>query len=210
MSLPTGGKKDGQPVTKNYRGNLVYSVRQQALYCRLLSEKEGEISYLCACPSIILHEECKCGLAMALTMSAGTHRRPTAHRVIFSICPLNDEHLNVLRSELYMNQSEILISKKKAEEVLKTLGIDDSSQEMLAEYGDAGELIRFCGKKPELYFRFKESAITDAELEQEVCWSILSAIRKAAYSSKYNKIAPKASDRIFEYLSSHHLFDDLH
>ena len=119
FSFETGKMNaENKPIKKEYKGELFLSPAMSAAYCALKSEEIGEISYLIFNYKYINYEKLECKVLLSLTSSAGSNRVPTVHRMIITRKEIPIEELDLLRGQLYLNDSEILISESSLERFL--------------------------------------------------------------------------------------------
>ena len=186
-------KKDSRNETiyKHYEGELIISVRMHACYCFLCNNEIGEICFLVFHHMYLNNEELLCRLATAVTVSAGDNRRPTMHRVLLSRRKLEKEELSVIRSQLLLNTTDILISTRCYDELCETDALP-------AEMQDSDGFIRILPK--ETYYSISEAHIRALHIPREEKVKALCALRGKSFSPKYNKIGSKCDELIFEYL----------
>lgn len=193
------GKRDSnnQPIKKEYSGELILSPTMSAAYCTLVSEDIGEISYLIFNYKPINYEKLKCKIALVLTSSAGSNRIPTAHRMILSRTNIPPESLEQICGQLYLNDSEILISEAGLDRFLADAELDPS----FVEYFSRPEQnIRIQGLSPVPYYYFDESIIRSAFLDPHVKLDAINLIRKYSASPRYNKVGNKCDDFVYHFV----------
>lgn len=191
------GKEDekNQPIEKSYDGELVLSPTMSAAYCSLKNEEIGEISYMLFQYIPILYEKLQSRVALILTSSAGDHRMPTAHRMLISKNKLSDHALNFLQGQLYLNESEILISEIGWEKFLEDKNLDESFKSYFCK---PEQNIKFAGLSPMPYYRFDESIIRESFLDTNVKINAINLIRQYSSSPKYNKIGSKSDELLYK------------
>ncbi len=182
---------DGHPICKLYEGELIVSVRMNACYCSLCNTRIGEICFLTFHHMYLNNEALCCRLAAAVTVSAGDNRRPAMHRVLLSRRELREEELAVIKSQLLLNSTDILISTRSYEELCQN-GL------LPGEMLDDEHFIRTLPK--EEYYSISESHIRALHLTRDEKVEALCALRGKSFSPKYNKIGSKCDEVIFEYL----------
>ena len=194
------GKQDikNQPIKKEYEGELVISRNMSAAYCVLTSEKIGEISYLLFNYIPIIYENLKCRVALVLTSSAGASRIPTVHRMIISREEISPADLEILKGQLYLNQSEILISEAGMERFLHDERLDQS---FIDYFYNPGQETKFLGLSPMPYNHFDESVIRSAFLDSKVKTKAINLIRQYSAAPKYNKVGSKSDELVYRFLS---------
>ncbi|MGN1369311.1 MAG: helix-turn-helix domain-containing protein [Aristaeellaceae bacterium] len=194
------GKQDIQnrPIKKEYEGELVISRNMSAAYCVLISEEIGEISYILFNYMPILYEELRCRVALVLTSSAGASRIPTVHRMIISREEISPEDLDMLKGQLYLNESEILISESGLERFLSDERLDP---EFINYFCKPGQEAKFLGLSPVPYYQFDEAIIRSAFLDSKVKTDAINLIRQYSASPKYNKIGSKCDELVYKVLN---------
>lgn len=183
------------PIEKNYDGHLILSPTMSVAYCILKNEKIGEISFLLFKYIPIIYEKLICRVALVLTSSAGDHRMPTVHRMIFTDKELDDTSIRLLQGQLYLNESEILISDMGLEKFMSDPLLDESFRRYFSRSDT-----RFAGLSPVAYYRFDESVIRESFLDSKVKMDAINLIRQYSASPKYNKIGNKSDEIIYNYL----------
>ncbi len=186
-----------QPIEKKYDGELVLSPMMSAAYCSLKNEGIGEISYILFSYMPILYETLKCRVALVLTSSAGSNRMPTVHRMIITEDAVSAEGLEILQGQLYLNESEILISEVGLDKFLADKKLDDSVREYFCK-PDQG--VKFAGLSPMPYYRFDESVIREAFLDSDVKTKAINLIRRYSVTPKYNKIGTKCDELVYRFI----------
>lgn len=200
FSFETGKfNSQSKPIVKKYEGDLILSNNLSAAYCTLINEEIGEISYILFHYMPILYEELRCRVALVLTSSAGSNRMPTAQRMIISKDALTSDAIELLKGQLYLNESEILISKSGLEQFLKDKRLDPSFKEYFCKTEND---VSFLGLSPVPYYLFDESVIRGAFLKPEVKTSAINLIRQYSASPKYNKIGSKCDELVFKFINS--------
>ncbi len=107
---------------KTYQGILRISLQQNACYILLSSRELGEISTIFFRHRFFSGSTLKTRLACCNTISAGDARRPTVHRMVIIEAgkELTEEEEKLIKSQLLLNDSQIRISRKSMEELLKS------------------------------------------------------------------------------------------
>lgn len=200
FSFETGKiNSQNKPIVKEYEGDLILSNNMSAAYCTLLNEEIGEISYILFNYMPILYEELCCRVALVLTSSAGSNRMPTAQRMIISKEELSASAIDLLKGQLYLNESEILISQSGLEQFLKDERLDPSFKKYFCKTEDD---ISFLGLSPVPYYLFDEAVIRGAFLRSDVKTNAINLIRQYSASPKYNKIGSKCDELVFRFINS--------
>ena len=194
------GKRDvkNQTIKKEYEGELVISRNMSAAYCVLTNEKIGEISYLLFNYIPIIYENLRCRVALVLTSSAGANRIPTVHRMIISREEIKPADLEILKGQLYLNESEILISESGLERFFHDERLDKC---FLEYFHKPGQEAKFLGVSPVPYYLFDESVIRSAFLDSKVKTKAINLIRQYSAAPKYNKVGSKSDELVYRFLS---------
>jgi hypothetical protein len=179
-----------QPIIKEYNGRLIISKPQTSCYCILSNPKIGEISMIAFHHRYFFSQRLQCRLVNVLTISAGDNRRPTVHRMLISRSELNEETKNLIKAELLMNNSEIIIREDCFEEIKKDLPHEVLK---LFESGDIQKAQFYC---------FPEIRIDSVNISKEARLKAILSLRGKSIANKNNKIGHKADEAVFYYLSS--------
>lgn len=199
FSFKTGKYDENNlPIEKKYDGELILSPTMSVAYCILKNEKIGEISFLLFKYIPIIYEKLICRVALVLTSSAGDHRMPTVHRMIFTEKELDDTSIRLLQGQLYLNESEILISDMGLEKFMSDPLLDESFRNYFSR---SNSDTKFAGLSPVAYYRFDESVIRESFLEPKVKMDAINLIRQYSASPKYNKIGNKSDEIIYNFLT---------
>lgn len=198
FSFKTGKFDDNNvPIEKKYDGELILSPTMSVAYCFLKNDEIGEISFLLFKYIPILYEKLICRVALVLTSSAGDHRMPTVHRMIFTEQKLDDNSIHLLQGQLYLNESEILISDMGLEKFMSDPLLDESFRKY---FNRSDSDTKFAGLSPVPYYRFDESVIRESFLEPKVKIDAINLIRQYSTAPKYNKIGDKSDEIIYNFL----------
>lgn len=194
FSLPTGKKREGEDredeIIKNYKGQLVVSEPMRAAYCILCSENE-----ICAFTFSHFHinnEQLKCVMANVVTVSAGSNRRPTIHRmcIIDEKIEIDKDSLEYIKGQLLLNEANILISASNLEALRKSEKLSPDFKQQLE-----------AARSKESYYSFSESKLIDGDIDEETARSI-SIVRNHSISGKYNKISMRTDDMLYAIIKS--------
>lgn len=188
-----------EPIQKTYDGQLILSPIMSAAYCSFMNEDIGEISYILFQYIPILYEKLQCRVALVLTSSAGDHRMPTVHRMIFSRDSIPEESLQILQGQLFLNESEILISEMGLEKFLEDEHLDDSFKSYFCR---PNQNTKFAGLSPVPYYRFDESVIRESFLDSNVKIDAINLIRQYSANPKYNKIGSKSDELVYKFIQN--------
>ena len=189
FSLPTGKKRENddrvEDIVKNYKGQLVVSVPMRAAYCILYSE--NEICTFTFSHFHIINEQLKCVMANAVTVSAGSNRRPTIHRmcIIDEKIEIDNNSLTYIKGQLLLNEANILISAGNLELLRQ-------SEELSTEFKQQLETAR----SKETYYSFSESKLIDGEVDEKAAKNV-SVVRNYSISGKYNKVSMRTDEMLY-------------
>ena len=212
----------GEKIIKEYVGELILSPSLGVSYCILKNEEIGEISFIMFRYIRKLNENLESRNALVITPCAGDHRMPTAHRMIITQTALDDDDLSYLQGQLYLNESDILISKKGLDTLFKSRKKDLSKLKNYSNYSlssdknnlsakakqitphntsdNSSNAQDFLGIRPSLYYKFDESVIRSAFLDKNTKIKAINLLREYSESPKYNKIGDKCDEIIYEYI----------
>jgi hypothetical protein len=177
-------------TSKVYTGILRISLQQNACYVVLSSRELGEISTIFFRHRFFSESSLKTRLACCNTISAGDSRRPTSHRAVLIEAgrDLSEEDMQLIRSQLLMNDSQIRISRKNMEALIKDEGI----------YGD----IMGRAMAEECVVVFEESEVLLLQgytFEQKA--QAIAEMRLASFGAqRYNKSSAKSDELLFKSL----------
>mgnify|MGYP003289400500 CR=1 FL=1 len=200
FSFETGKyNSQNKPIVKEYEGDLILSPTMSVAYCTLINEEIGEVSYIIFNYIPILYEELCCRVALVLTASAGSNRMPTAHRMILSKEEITPEEMEILKGQLYLNESEILISESGLEGFFNDSNLDPS---FIEYFRKPSQNAKFLGLSPVPYYLFDESVIRSSFLKQEVKNNAINLIRQYSSSPKYNKVGSKCDELVYKFITN--------
>lgn len=195
------GEKDenGNDIEKRYIGEAYYSVPMQTVYCTMMSEEIGEISYLLFHYDFLTYQQLESRLASAITASSGIKRLPTMHKFLLTRKELSSSDLDYLCGQLKLNTSEILISENAYRGFLQD---EKLPQSFFKYFGlENGNTEGFTSSIAKVnYYSFNESLISDSFLPALDKMKIICLLRKYSVAPQYNKISGKAEEIIYKYL----------
>lgn len=183
----------GEKVYKEYSGRLVISPRMSSCYCILENKRIGELCFIVFRHLYLNNESLKCRLAVAATASAGDNRRPTIHRILISQTEVSGETLEMLKAQLRLNSSELIISRTSIEKLSK-LNDDEFPSQVTGLFDTAIQ--------KEEYYRFPESQLRSLDMPLRKKLQAICMLRNESVSPKYNKVGSKADEIIFDIISS--------
>ena len=120
LNLYTGERdSNNKQIVKLYEGRILITPKLGAAYFILKSELIGEVCMICLRHRSYTIKNVECRVGMALTVSAGEIKEPTAHRCLLVRKELGREKLEELRPWLYMVGDDIRIEKRKWEKLME-------------------------------------------------------------------------------------------
>ena len=195
MALETGKKdEEGEPIQKKYEGNLVISTSMNAAYCTLMSKKIGEICYFIFRYSQINYEKLMCRLAIAITVSAGDNRLPTAHRMLISRKKLENILDDYLSGQLHLNGSDILLEPEN----VKIMREDPNMPQWFKDNFD-----KFISETAIQYYRAQELIVRASHAPKKDKDAFICLLRKYSSAPKYTKIGTKADEFVYRLLENY-------
>ena len=200
LDFKTGKIDDlGEEISKHYEGELIISTFMSAAYCWLKNDDIGEISYLIFHYTPIAYEGLYARVALVLTSCTGDSRVPTAHRMIISDPEINDEDLEIIKGQLYLNGKEILISELGLEEILKRKEIQEN--ESLKEFlKQEGTNLPKMGVMPVLYYKIEEDSIKNSFLSYESKLLLINLFRQYSSMPHCIKVGIKSDRFLYDFL----------
>lgn len=186
--------KDGTPI-KWYSGPFIINRHYRTWHCILIGQDKQEVCMLTASHFNATVHTNLMNIALAITTSAGTQKRPVVHRMLISRDKLSEEKLRLLTSQLRLNTDKILISDEGLHSLEDLASkIEDSLEKYVLEKCIA--LIRNEGTEVK-YFRLDESLIYDTEKidcsKEMKSWAV-SQIRNYTDGEYYNKLSQTVHD----------------
>lgn len=176
-----------EEILKLYRGEFVISVPMQSGYCLLKNEQSDEQCFFIFHHFFIFNNELKCRVAAAVTTSAGSNRRPTIHRIYLCRDKLSEKGEKFIRGQLRLNESEIIIAKKRYEKFLEDENIPIEFSKVFEKEA-----------KLDTYYTVAESNLTNEEMEKHEFARIISLLRDYSVAPKYNKVSMKTDEFVFD------------
>lgn len=178
-------------LTKSYTGQLVISPTLNAAYCFLYSSELGELCFLIFHHFYLLTNPLKCIMANAITMSSGSNRRPTMHRMCLSDLPIPDQLMTYIKGQLLLNDSEILISER---------GLEKFKQDPLVPEKFISLLHH--ALQNESYYSITEAKLTGSDFHEDELAKLISLLRTYSEAPRYNKISRKTDDFLYDLLKN--------
>lgn len=201
----------GKKVMKKYSGVLTISRIRKAVFCELISDEEGEITYL-----IIEKKETgstqpfvRCSMAMVLTFSSKEgRRRPCCERMIISrdIIKEGTEEYRTMKANLLMNDNIIRITQSGYEQLINEIRESEDMvlKEIIEKFPNLESLqgqtvvIDSCAFIPEaMIYKLKN-------LSDEQCRKFEVLLRLNSISPWYCKAKSAKANDLFELMKSPH------
>lgn len=180
----------GEPYIKKYAGIMLISQKLDVCYCIVDNDDLGECNFI-AFRYVRKLNNLKYlgGMAAVCTVSAGSDPFPTMHRMLISRKPISDNMMEVIRGNLLLNTSRIVIR----EEVLTGL----VQQHIISE--NVLEIFNKCGEKYTC-FEMEERVLRGLKREVISPTKLIAGIRAESNGFKYNKISKKLDENVLEFL----------
>lgn len=193
--------EDGK-VIKSYKGQFMLNMHYRMSYCVLIGNDKQEVCMLISNHFNITKGENLLNVALVLTTSAGSQKRPTMHRMLFTRKELSTTEKKQVQSILKLNTDSIIISEKGLDELKKKTEQDITRvklEKSKLKYKKILECIEYIKKqsKPELYYRIDEAIIYDSDTFTEdlkLRSFIVSSLREYSSTEYYNKISDTVRD----------------
>lgn len=195
--------QNGTPSKKIYNGELMISMTMSVCYIFLVNEKIGEMCFLSFKHLYLFNQELVCRVATISSTSSGGNKLPIMQRALISKYELNisnenSDDLEFIMGQLRLNNSEIIISKKKYEKHRKMLA------EKKAYDNDLIDFFAECEEysTTEAYIIIDENKIRSIDTDPKIKSHGISVLRNISIAPKYNKIGSKSDEFTFHYLDS--------
>lgn len=182
---------DNIPKTKRYVGSCIASKHMKSMYCRLVDSSIGEICYLTYHHWKLIQNELECEMALALTTSSGAQRHPTAQRVFLCRKKLSSYNQSILKGQLRLNKSELIIPADKYAEFCACEEIPSDFKENLRQNACSAE-----------YYIVAESSLLLGHKEDERYIKALSILRNCTIAPKNNKIGTSTDKSVYQLYKS--------
>lgn len=157
LCIYTGEYQDGKELVKDYIGQLVISPKMRAAYCCLCSQQLGELCFFVFRYRNFAVREMTCRLGIAVTMSSGELKLPTAHKLLLTRERLGIDMMESIIPYLRFQTEEIRITPEELCDIA----------EKYPEYKKhLEELLQIVRRKEELIIREADIRATDRKLSQ--------------------------------------------
>lgn len=184
-------RSNGEKFYKTYIGNAVICMASQTIHCSMCDYEIGEYCDLIFRYSQLNSAKQACRMAEVLSTSSGPDKRyPVIHRMFLSIDKIAEEDYELIKSQLCLNNSEIMLSKEKL----------DSLKDHSEEYASVIKELENIGGK-EIYFvtegMINEIAKKYMPGKEEV---FTNDLRKCAKAYRYNKVSKGVDTNLWNIL----------
>lgn len=198
---------DHKPTVKRYYGSFLLATRTHTAHITLVWPEFGEITYLSIIDPVTATEGVKCAVGMALTVSSGTTRVPTSHRVIISRDPISETNMSLIRGLLFMNESDILITKSDYNKMLEDEHVPKSYFNTFLNPNNSQHEVFF--PHPEVFYRIREDKINAIdEMKSADKLLFLTLLREYSLSRRYLKLGQIVSEDLYKMLYKYNLSNE--
>ena len=179
--------KCGNPQFKIYSGNAVFCPSIQSVNC-ILALPEGEFCFIIFRYSHLNIKKQECRLAEVLSTSSTPDKRyPITHRMLLSNEKIREEDWEIIAPHLWMNSSEILISKTD----LSVLGKESESYGRVVH-----EILQQDSKSMYCVSENTVKEISKKYLALEELSLFITKLRSHSFAKRYNKVSTTADAEI--------------
>lgn len=189
-------QKNNKNISKEYIGYSIISISVNCVYSILKCEEIGEYCFIIFRYFHLNYEHQDCLMAELLSTSSATKERyPTVLRMFLSKEEISPKHRHLISPHLWLNYSQIAISKE-ALFSLKQLSEDyDALIDKLSK--DA------CSNNMYIFKEKKAVAIAENYLKtEEDIIKFITELRAKSYAFHYNKVSDTATNNIHKLLIS--------
>lgn len=109
--------RQGSPILKRYKGQVIIAPMVEAIYCILASEKYGEISILEFRYRSFKVRDVVCRMGLVLTVSAGEQKFPIVHKLFISRDKLEGKLRDNILQMLRLSNYEFKVSQRTLEKI---------------------------------------------------------------------------------------------
>lgn len=120
LEINTNKIRDGKPYTKIYRGRCTISTTMRTVFILLTDADNGELSVLNFRYHNLSTYPLDCRLACTLLNATGVEHPPTMQRMFLSRTEIAPEHIELLRTHLYLNSGIIPVQKEQLDSLRET------------------------------------------------------------------------------------------
>ena len=195
---------DGEKIIKKYDGVFFINRHYEMWYSVLIGQLKQEVCMLISKNIKNTLGKNIINIALALTTSAGTRKRPTMHRMLISRQLISEKKLKLIIPQLKLNTDIIYISEANLNK------LENYIQENLNSSTNANKIKIFNSLKKctklikdlsikETYYKIDEALIYDTSQVSEnklIRGEIISIIRSYTDSMYYNKVSQTVQDII--------------
>lgn len=205
LTLFTGkNNKDGTPAVKKYHGQLIISITMSVCYICLVSKDIGEMCFISFKHFYLFSQDLVCRVATISSTSSGGNKLPIVQRILISkfelnISDENSEDVIFLKGQLRLNNSEIIISKKKYDKYFDALKENQNNRDLSDFFAECEEF-----KSHEQFIIIDESKIRSINADAKIKSQAISILRSMSHTLKYNKISNKSDEFTYNYIDANY------
>lgn len=201
LEVNTNKIRDGKPATRVYRGRCIISTSMDAVYILLIDPGKGELSVVNFRHINLVDHPLDCRIACTLLNATGEEHPPTMQRLFLSRTRIDDEHIPLLQTHLYLNGAMIPIRRDQLEALQETDG---------AYHDVVDELLR-ANQPHSIYYLSEDDVLSTARRclsedgiplrnpEDPAVNHFLARLRAVADHNRINK-ASRQADRLARHL----------
>lgn len=188
--------ENSKPI-KTYRGQFMLNLHYRTSYCFLVAQDKQEVCLLISNHFNSTIKKNLLNMSLVLTTSAGSQKRPTMHRMLFSRKELTEETLMLIHPQLKLNTDRITVSeneinslKMECEKKLVEQPNSDTNKPYEVLLKCIEYIKHYC--KKETYYSIDESIIYDSETitnNTDLRCFAISKLREHSIDNYYNKIS---------------------
>lgn len=194
---------NNKPIMKHYCGEMFISLPMRTCYVVLVSPVYAEINMISFQHMFLNYDKLLCRMGGCLTTSVGPSHQPTMEKCIISRVELDDQTLQGLEGQLFVNTSKISIRKEILDQP-----IHQKLKErliMAIEYnGDSDELKPAENKHRGItntYYEIEEMKIrASVDLSSWEKIDLINQLRRLSDNPRYAKVANHVDMFLYNYI----------
>lgn len=166
-SVTINSKGPRSKPIKTYEGVFLINTHYQVWYCILVGKSRQEFCMMVSNHIKPTVENNTFNIALVITTSAGSTKRPTMHRMIFSRKQIPKQKLELMQSQLRLNSDQLLIQEdaldrldKAMEQKLQSESLSREQREEYESVRNAIKVVRKSGQR-KVYYSLSESVLMD-------------------------------------------------
>lgn len=200
LEINTNKIYDGTPYIKVYRGRCIISTTVRSVYILLSNESKGELTFLNFSYFDLDKSPLNCRIAGTIVNATGSENPPTIQRLFLSRMEIKQEHLELLKPHLYLNNELIHIRP----EHLDALRAENPQyREILDLIAPVFPPIPTCHLSDRVLMSFANSSMSKADAQR-----FLSRLRSLSEHDCFNKVSARADYLCHKLLRSLGYFHD--